>query len=285
MVEETILPPVEETPADKKQAEAKKVQAGLVEGAKFPGFEEKDLAGAEVFQLPARTLLPQPAPFQGAVVLEGVLSLELALTSAGWVPMAPAAGEWLNPPESDFERNIRRFSDFLVRIIFLLTVFVFLANALLGKGWFEVEMAKSAEALHNGDGLSFFDAEQELVGLRINTAEKVGKAWRCTTKPGKLYFTLFTWPSGSFQLPPMKAKATKAWLLAAAKSPLRLITSDGKTTVRLPENAPDNIASVIAVEMTSRPFRLDGITTLLVMAQETTGHVRDRRRVAPRAGA
>lgn len=41
------------------------------------------------------------------------------------------------PPESDFERNIRRFSDFLVRIIFLLTAFVFLANALLGKGWLE----------------------------------------------------------------------------------------------------------------------------------------------------
>lgn len=50
----------------------------------------------------------------------------------------------------------------------------------LGKGWFDVEMAKSAEALHNGDGLSYFDAEQELVGLRINTAEKIGKAWRCT---------------------------------------------------------------------------------------------------------
>jgi P-type Mg2+ transporter len=39
--------------------------------------------------------------------------------------------------ESDFERNIRRFSSFLVRVILLLTVFVFLANALLGKGWFD----------------------------------------------------------------------------------------------------------------------------------------------------
>jgi Mg2+-importing ATPase len=40
-------------------------------------------------------------------------------------------------PESDFERNIRRFSDFLVQVILLLTVFVFLANALLDKGWFD----------------------------------------------------------------------------------------------------------------------------------------------------
>jgi len=47
----------------------------------------------------------------------------------------------------------------------------------LGKGWFEVE---SAEALHNGDGLAFFDSHGELVGLRLNTAEKTGNAWRCT---------------------------------------------------------------------------------------------------------
>jgi Mg2+-importing ATPase len=40
-------------------------------------------------------------------------------------------------PESDFERNIRRFSNLLVRVILLLTVFVFLANAILDKGWFD----------------------------------------------------------------------------------------------------------------------------------------------------
>ena len=47
----------------------------------------------------------------------------------------------------------------------------------LGKGWFEVE---TAETLHNGDGLSYFDGHGELVGLRLNTAEKAGAAWRCT---------------------------------------------------------------------------------------------------------
>lgn len=38
-----------------------------------------DLADAEVFQLPARTLLPEPAPFAGAVVTKGEIALELAL--------------------------------------------------------------------------------------------------------------------------------------------------------------------------------------------------------------
>ncbi len=30
--------------------------------------------------------------------------------------------------------------------------------------------------------------------------------WRCTTKPGKLYIHLFKWPTGSFELPPIKGQ-------------------------------------------------------------------------------
>ncbi|HEU5303609.1 MAG TPA: magnesium-translocating P-type ATPase [Gemmatimonadales bacterium] len=41
------------------------------------------------------------------------------------------------PPETDFERNIRQFSGFLLQLTLGLTLFVFLVNALLGKGWFE----------------------------------------------------------------------------------------------------------------------------------------------------
>lgn len=89
-----------------------------------------DLATAEVFQLPARTLLPQPAPFQGALVREGVLSLELALTSAGWVPLEPAAASWEPPPDGEagafpgreliFERGGRSYAvpiSLLVRVV------------------------------------------------------------------------------------------------------------------------------------------------------------------------
>ena len=52
----------------------------------------------------------------------------------------------------------------------------------LGPSWFEVE---TEAELHNGDGLSYFDPEQELVGLRINTAEQRGgkgknSIWRCS---------------------------------------------------------------------------------------------------------
>jgi chemotaxis signal transduction protein len=56
-----------------------------------------DLADAEVFQLPARTPLPQPAPFSGAVVARGELALELAVGSLGFAPLEPAL-ELPEPP-------------------------------------------------------------------------------------------------------------------------------------------------------------------------------------------
>ena len=51
----------------------------------------------------------------------------------------------------------------------------------IGANFFDVD---SALSLHNGDGISFFDAEQELVGLRINRAE--GKRLFPSTVPGEL---------------------------------------------------------------------------------------------------
>lgn len=40
------------------------------------------------------------------------------------------------PKEADFQKNIRKFSNFLLKIILMMTAFIFLANALLGKGVF-----------------------------------------------------------------------------------------------------------------------------------------------------
>ncbi len=59
-----------------------------------------DLAECEVFQLPARTLLPQPAPFQGAIVARGQIALEVAVGSLGWAPLQPAEDLPDPPPES-----------------------------------------------------------------------------------------------------------------------------------------------------------------------------------------
>ncbi|HYQ81822.1 MAG TPA: chemotaxis protein CheW, partial [Anaeromyxobacteraceae bacterium] len=49
-----------------------------------------DLAEAEVFRLPARTALPDPPPFLGAVVVRGEVALELDVSALGWAPLGPA---------------------------------------------------------------------------------------------------------------------------------------------------------------------------------------------------
>jgi chemotaxis signal transduction protein len=68
-----------------------------------------DLAEAEFFQLPARTVLPQPAPFSGAVVHRGEIALELAVASLGFAPIEPAVEHGDRPAEVEppRERELR----------------------------------------------------------------------------------------------------------------------------------------------------------------------------------
>lgn len=87
-----------------------------------------DLIDAEVFQIPARTRLPQPAPFSGAIVARGEISLELAAPSIGWEPLPPATDPGEPPTDAGptgerelvFERAGRSYGvpmSNLVRII------------------------------------------------------------------------------------------------------------------------------------------------------------------------
>lgn len=58
-----------------------------------------DLTGAEFFQLPAPTPLPQPSPFAGAMVVKGEVALELAVSSLGFAPLVPAEEHAEPPPD------------------------------------------------------------------------------------------------------------------------------------------------------------------------------------------
>ena len=77
-----------------------------------------------------------------------------------------------------------------------------------------------------------------------------GTAWRCTTKPGRLYLHVFEWPaSGTFELPPVQAKIAKAYLLAdPAHKPLAVEQTAEGAKIKVPTEAPDPVASVICVE-------------------------------------
>ncbi len=75
--------------------------------------------------------------------------------------------------------------------------------------------------------------------------------WRCTTKPGKLYFHLFRWPAnGMFVIPPIKEKVLKAYLLSdPKKSELKVSKTNTDISIALPSKAPDLIASVVCLEI------------------------------------
>ena len=73
------------------------------------------------------------------------------------------------------------------------------------------------------------------------------KAWRCTTKPGKLYIHVFEWPSASLNLP--DAKVRKAYLLADPRyKPLKISQSAGRLHVALPPKSAGEDASVVVLE-------------------------------------
>ncbi|MCF7675360.1 MAG: alpha-L-fucosidase [Akkermansiaceae bacterium] len=93
-------------------------------------------------------------------------------------------------------------------------------------------------------------------------------AWRCTTqpfdwawgKPGTLYFHLFQWPAtgaggdpvGTFAVSGVNGRIKRAYMLAdpeRKRLEMELSAAGEKLTVRLPEQAPDEIASVLCVEV------------------------------------
>jgi len=86
----------------------------------------------------------------------------------------------------------------------------------------------------------------------------VKRDWRCTVKPmdwtwgkaGKLYFHFFKWPGVTFELADVKGKIEKAYMLADPdRKALKHSVIDGKLTIELPEQATDEIASVLCIEV------------------------------------
>ncbi len=71
---------------------------------------------------------------------------------------------------------------------------------------------------------------------------------RATKKGNRLYVQVFDWPAnGTLTLPSWGGTPTKAWLVAT-KSDVPVKTSADGVTLTLPATAPDQIATVIAIE-------------------------------------
>ena len=115
-------------------------------------------------------------------------------------------------------------------------------------------LSLNGEAIYGCDATPF---GQELGAIDKTNTDKKGKPkfntkwdWRCTTKPGVLYLHLFNWPEdGSFELPGLESEVAKILLLADGRA-CKFEQSDGILTIDLPQHAPDEIASVIRIEIT-----------------------------------
>ena len=74
--------------------------------------------------------------------------------------------------------------------------------------------------------------------------------WRCTTKPGILYFTIFKMPRDGFDLPPFKNNIKKVYFLADAKhADIPIKTINGVQVAQTPRDGPDGMANVVCVEI------------------------------------
>ena len=83
---------------------------------------------------------------------------------------------------------------------------------------------------------------------------KHGLPWgRATQKGDTLYLHVFDWPKDGKLVVPLANKPVKAYLLAAKDKGLELSAGENGLTIQVPAEAPDKIASVIALELEGKP--------------------------------
>jgi alpha-L-fucosidase len=76
---------------------------------------------------------------------------------------------------------------------------------------------------------------------------------KCTQKPGKLFLHVFTWPADGKLVVPIKNKISKAWVLASPDTNLTATTAGNGVTIEVPRAAPDQVASVVAIDLEGTP--------------------------------
>lgn len=103
---------------------------------------------------------------------------------------------------------------------------------------------------------------EAVYGSKAGPFEYLPWGW-ATRKGDMLYLFVLQWPKDGELRIPMVTPITKAWLLAAPSKALDSEIRNGITILKVPQRAPDPIASVIACKMAgevppSRPIPMEG---------------------------
>lgn len=75
-----------------------------------------------------------------------------------------------------------------------------------------------------------------------------GIIWKCTTKPGMLYFHIMNWPGSSLEITGLESKVKKAWFLANGDQ-INFSQDGNKLVFTLPSEPVDRFNTVIAVSI------------------------------------
>jgi len=74
--------------------------------------------------------------------------------------------------------------------------------------------------------------------------------WRCTTRPGKLYFTVFKMGRNGFELPAFKNEIKKSFLLGGpSETALSVTETNGVRVVAVPRQIQNSMANVVVVDI------------------------------------
>ena len=121
-------------------------------------------------------------------------------------------------------------------------------NLLTAGRWLQVngEAVYGARLSPFGEGFPGGGFGRKLQDGRGKAVELPFLDWRCTAKPGKLFFTVFHWSSNGVKLPAFKNGIKKAYLLS---DPATEIPVNADRIVQTAHYAPDVMASVIVVEI------------------------------------
>jgi len=116
--------------------------------------------------------------------------------------------------------------------------------------WLKVNGAAVYGAGRSPFGEEFGDYSTRLKDRNDKPVYLAYTDWRCTTRPGKLYFTIFKMPRDGFELPAFKTSIKKIYFLSDPKQEnIPIQTVNGVRVVQTPRNGPDAMANVLCVEL------------------------------------